>query len=78
VSRRILEQRFRQTLDRSVLQQHREARAAHIARLLTETDLSLAQIAEQCAFSELSHLTRFFRAVRGQTPSAYRSRVADS
>jgi LacI family transcriptional regulator len=78
VSRRILEQRFRQTLDRSVLQQHREARAAHIARLLTETDLSLAQIAEQCAFSELSHLTRFFRAVRGQTPSACRSRVANS
>lgn len=77
VSRRVLEQRFRQTLDRSVLQQHRTARAAHIARLLAETNLSLAQIAEQCAFSELPHLARFFRAVRGQTPSAYRSRATN-
>lgn len=76
VSRRLLEQRFRQTLDRSILQQHREARAVHVARLLAETSLPLAQVAEECAFAELSHLTRFFRAVRGQTPSAYRTRMA--
>jgi LacI family transcriptional regulator len=76
VSRRILEQHFRQTLDRSVPRQHRAVRAAHIARLLVETDLALAQIAEQCGFREYSHLTRFFRAVRGETPSTYRKRVA--
>ena len=78
VSRRILEQRFRQTMDRSILQQHRAARAAQVARLLAETNLSLAQIAEECAFTELSHLTRFFRAVHGQTPTAYRVRVIKS
>lgn len=76
VSRRILEQRFRRTLDRSVLQQHRLARATHIARLLTETDLTLAQIAEQCGFSQFAHFTRFFRAMRGQTPSACRKQLA--
>lgn len=72
VSRRVLEQRFRQTLSRSVLQQHRQVRAAHIARFLTETDLPLAQIAEQTGFSQLSHFTRFFRDLRAQTPAAYR------
>lgn len=76
VSRRVLEQRFRQILDRSILQQHREARAVHIARLLADTSLSIAQIADECAFAELSHLTRFFRAVRGLTPSAYRAQRA--
>ena len=76
VSRRILEQRFRQELSQSVLQVHRAVRAAHIARLLTETDLSLAEVAEQCAFTQFSHLTRFFRAMRGETPSAFRKRLA--
>ena len=75
VSRRVLEQRFRQTMDRSILQQHHEARAEHIARLLLQTNLSLAQIAEQCAFAELPHFTRFFRALRGQPPSAYRAHM---
>lgn len=72
VSRRILELRFQQTLNRTVLQQYRAARASHIARLLSETTLSLAEIAEQCSFSQFSHLTRFFRDMHGQTPSAYR------
>lgn len=72
VSRRVLEQRFRQTLNRSILQQHRQVRATHIARLLTETDLPLAQIAEQTGFTQLSHFTRFFRDMRTQTPAAYR------
>jgi LacI family transcriptional regulator len=75
VSRRSLENRFRQHLAKSVKSACREMRADHIARILTQSAMSVDEIAQHCGFQETSHLTRFFKAVRGETPSAFRKRL---
>ena len=75
VSRRNLEHRFRKGMDTSVLKYHRSLRAEHIAQVLLESNLSLEAISEQCGFSEPGNLTRFFKSVTGESPSAYCKRM---
>jgi AraC family transcriptional regulator len=48
------------------------ARVRRANALLTSTDLSLAQIAFQCGFSNQQHMTRMVRRVLGRTPGAIR------
>lgn len=43
------------------------------ARLLAESDLSLAQIAYECGFASQAHFTTAFKAEIGITPGAYRA-----
>lgn len=72
--RRGLERRFRDQLGQSIQKRSRELRAAHLAKLIVETQMSLEEIAEESGFSQASHLTRFFVSVRGETPSEFRKR----
>ena len=51
-------------------------RADGVARLLAASDLPLAALAPRCAFSDGFALSRFFRRVTGESPSAYRQRLA--
>ena len=74
--RRGLERRFDKYLGRSIQQVCREARADYLARILSESRLSLEEISEQCGFSQAAHMTRFFVSVRGETPSVYRKRIS--
>jgi len=75
VHRRSLQRRFHDHLSSTIDQYYRTARAEYVAKLIRESRLSLEEIAEQCGFSEASHLSRFFTSVRGETPSAYRKRT---
>ena len=43
-----------------------------IKSLLTDTDLTVYQIADRMNFPEASHLTRFFKRLTGITPNEYR------
>ena len=72
LSRRILEKRFRKLLGHSVLDDIRRVRTDHIAQLLTETDLPVAQIADLLGFADMRHIARYFRAEKGISPLAYR------
>jgi len=72
LSRRALEKRFRRFLKHSVLNEIRRVRTDQIARLLAETELPVAQIALDLGFDDVQHVSRYFRAVRGLTPLAYR------
>lgn len=76
VNRRSLQRRFREHLSCTIQNYYLETRAKHIACILRESRLSLEEVALQCGFSEPAHLSRFFSSVRGETPSAYRRRVA--
>lgn len=51
----------------------REIRISEAEKLLLNTDLSVAEIAEQTGFCDASHLRKAFRRQTGMTPSAFRS-----
>ena len=72
ISRRALEKRFRDSLGRSVLDEIRRVRTDQIARLLVETDLPVAQIAERLGFTDVQHVARYFRSAKAMSPLAYR------
>jgi LacI family transcriptional regulator len=73
LSRRSLEKAFRATLGRSILEEIRRSRTDQIARLLVETDLSVAQIADVLGFADVQHVARYFRAAKGISPMAFRN-----
>lgn len=45
--------------------------------LLTLTDKSIGEIAEECAFTDSSYFTKAFKAEFGIAPKAYRNEIAD-
>jgi AraC family cel operon transcriptional repressor len=51
-----------------------EARLAHAAARLTETDDAILRIAFDCGFENVSHFYRLFRTQYGATPGQYRAR----
>jgi len=74
LSRRVLEYRFRKTMGRSVLSEIRRVRVEQVARLLTETNLSVVQIAETLRFAGIEHIARYFSKEKGMTLLQYRKR----
>lgn len=73
ISRRSLENRFRQYFSRSI---HDEIWRVHFERaklLLTTSDLGLQEIAEQSGFRTASALANLFKTKTGLTPRTYRS-----
>jgi LacI family transcriptional regulator len=72
LSRRSLERRFRENIGHSIHYHIARLRAERIGRLLAETTLTVAEIAEQLGFADLQHFARFFRAHHGVTPLEYR------
>lgn len=72
ISRRSLEQRFRDKLHRSPAEEIRKTRFEHVCRLLLETDLSIDTIAEQSGFASGAGLSRAFQHHFSQTPGQFR------
>jgi LacI family transcriptional regulator len=72
LSRRTLEQRFRKVPGRSVFNEIQRVRIGQVCLLLTETNLSVAQIASALRFSNEKHISRPFRREKGMSPLAYR------
>jgi LacI family transcriptional regulator len=72
LSRRALELRFRRVIGHSILNEIRRLRTDHIARMLVETDLPVAQIADSLGFEDVQHVARYFRSARQTSPLAYR------
>lgn len=76
VSRRMLEQRFARFLGRTPAAVIRRKRLERAARLLYDSELSVAEIAARCGFRSPETLTRAFRSEFGHPPSALRRRGA--
>ena len=49
-----------------------QIRLRHASVLLTQSDFSISQIAQNCGFTDSSMFAKAFRRHYGQTPSAYR------
>jgi LacI family transcriptional regulator len=74
ISRRHIERRFRGALGRTIGEEIQRVRIETAQRLLAETDLSMAQIAESAGYSSGKHFATAFRREMQLTPSAYRDR----
>jgi LacI family transcriptional regulator len=72
-SRRLLESRFKKFLGRTPHEEILRVRLNRVKQLLTETDLSLEQIAERAGFAHVEYLSVAFRREEGMPPSAFRS-----
>ena len=75
VSRRVLEIRFKEHLSTTIAAYHRELRANYISALLEQKDSNLEQVAEESGFHSAAELSRFFKAMKSESPSTYRTRV---
>ncbi|MBN1123884.1 MAG: DNA-binding transcriptional regulator [Sedimentisphaerales bacterium] len=72
LSRRVLEKRFRQILNRSVHEEIRRVRIDQIVTMLLETDLSIAEIAFRLGFPGVEHIARYFRKEKSMSPQEFR------
>ncbi len=64
---------FKKNMNTTFLQYVNEVRATHVYHDLTETDLSVADIAEQNGFTNQKLFNRVFKTIYGRTPSAVRA-----
>jgi LacI family transcriptional regulator len=74
LSRRVLEQRFRKLLGRTPHEQILQVKLDRVKRLLIETDLPLALIAERTGFAHVEYLSVAFKKNVGVTPSQFRTK----
>ena len=72
VSRAALENRFQKLLGRTPHEEIVRFRIARVKQLLTQTDLSLAEIASRTGYRHVEYLTVAFKKQVGFTPSTYR------
>lgn len=73
LSRRVLESRFQKLLGRSPHAQILSVKLDRVKRLLAETDLPLAAIAERTGFKHVEYLSVAFKRQTGMTASDYRA-----
>lgn len=72
ISRSVLQRLFRKELGQTILDAITAIRMQRVKQLLSETDLSLADIANRAGFSYVEYLSTSFRRQTGQSPSSYR------
>lgn len=74
LSRRRFEQRFTKVVGRSPGQEIRQVRIDRAKALLSETDMTLAEISVRCGYAYISGFAAAFRGVVGMSPGEYRRR----
>nr|WP_161488168.1 DNA-binding transcriptional regulator [Sedimentisphaera cyanobacteriorum] len=74
ISRRVLENRFRKILNRSILEEINLTHINQILQMLLETNFSISEISEVMGYSSDKHIARSFRKHMGMSPLAYRKK----
>jgi LacI family transcriptional regulator len=74
-SRRSLERRFAQALNRSIAAEMCRLRVRRLERLLVDSNEPLAVLADKCGFIDTEQMRRNFHSIHGATPSEYRKRL---
>lgn len=72
MTRRSLERKFKQYLERSPFEELRRLRLARVRTLLVTTDYSIPEVAELSGFGDPEHLATTFRKAFGITPLKFR------
>ena len=76
VTPRWAEKRFRQTLDRSVMDEIQRVRMDTVLSLVAKTTFTFTAIANRCGFTSANHLGVLFRKTFGSTMGDYRHQNA--
>ena len=74
LSRRVLESRFQKTLGRSPHQEIQRQRMNRVKELLSDTDLSISEIADLAGFEHSEYMAAAFKRETGISPSGYRGK----
>lgn len=72
ISRSYLHRIYRSLFGKSIIEELIGFRIAKARRLLSESNMSAADVAEQCGYSNYNHFVRQFKESEGITPSQYR------
>jgi LacI family transcriptional regulator len=75
LSRRSLENKFKAILGRSVMEEVRRIRIDQISKMLIETELSISEIASAFNFTEIEHISRYFRKEKMMSMRDFRKRL---
>jgi LacI family transcriptional regulator len=75
-SRRLLERHFRRAVGAGIYQEIQRAHIERASRMLVETNWSLADVAQQCGFSNPVHFSVAFKRQRNLTPEQHRRGAA--
>lgn len=65
ISKRTLERRFRKSIHRSINNEIQNVRIELISKLLIESDLSISQITSLFNFTDVGHISRYFKREKG-------------
>ena len=74
VSRRTLDRRFEVALGRTLNQEVIRLRIQQLERMLVDSEMTMARIAELYGFGSASQFTQFFKKHAGMTPTDYRKK----
>ncbi|WP_316819308.1 DNA-binding transcriptional regulator [Pedobacter nyackensis] len=74
LSRRILEKRFQKSINSTIMEEIKKVRIERIKFLLTNSNLTLQQIAGELNFKSLDNVTRYFKQYTGLRPLEYRAK----
>lgn len=72
VDRRWLERQFRKRLGRSLMEEIYRVRINRARMMLSESEIPLPKVAEQCGFGQIKSFGLLFRQMTGWTPAAFR------
>jgi len=72
LSQRVLQQRFRKVLGRTIHDEINRVRIDYICQLLLNTHESISDIALELEFLSAEHISRFFKKERGISPREFR------
>lgn len=65
LSRRSLECRFKKYLGRTIMDEVRRKRAEMLTKYLVETELSISEICRSLDYSDIGHISRYFKKEKG-------------
>lgn len=78
LSRSVLERRFSQLLDKSPKEEILRVRLDRVCRLLAESELSIAEVAQKAGFEHPEYMSRLFKKKMGITPGEFRKRAGST
>ena len=74
LSKRALQQRFKNALGRSINDEIRRVRMDMVGKMLVETNLTVSQISHKLGFVDFEHIGRYFKKQKGMNPTDYRKK----